>query len=229
MSAQRIRVWFRKGERLRYISHLDVLRFWERAIRRAGLPLSYSQGFTPHPRLAFASPLPLGFVGEAEIVDVTLDERVELEAFRERVAAQTSEDLPLLAVTEVSAGAPAPQSCLAWADYRVDVPGLDPVEAALTVAEFLARREMPWIDVRREKARAIDLRDGVSRMTAEAIDGGTRLTMRARAHQDLTIRPEVVLAALFPGRDPEMIARVALHLDEPSPAHDAWRRRGRFE
>ena len=67
-----------------------MLRFWERAIRRAGLPLSYSQGFTPHPPLAFASPLPLG---EAEMVDVTLDERVDLENLREgtRVAAQTSE------------------------------------------------------------------------------------------------------------------------------------------
>ncbi|MGH2634098.1 MAG: TIGR03936 family radical SAM-associated protein, partial [Tepidiformaceae bacterium] len=69
MSTQRFRVWFRKGERVRYISHLDVLRAWERAIRRTGLPLSYSQGFTPHPKIAFASPLPLGFIGECEVMD----------------------------------------------------------------------------------------------------------------------------------------------------------------
>ncbi|MBE7519294.1 MAG: DUF2344 domain-containing protein [Dehalococcoidia bacterium] len=229
MSAQRIRVWFRKGERIRYISHLDVLRFWERAIRRAGLPLAYSQGFTPHPRLAFASPLPLGFIGEAEIMDVTLDERVTLESFRARVAAQASDDLILTNVAEVPAGAPAPQSCLAWADYRVDVPALDPADAGAAIEAFLARDAMEWVDDRREKARTIDLRDGVSELAAGPLDGGTRLTMRLRAHQDLTIRPEVVVAALFPGHEPGMIARVALHLDEPSPARDAWRRRGRYE
>ncbi|KAA0239210.1 DUF2344 domain-containing protein [bacterium] len=229
MSAQRVRVWFRKGERLRYISHLDVLRFWERAIRRAALPLSYSQGFTPHPRLAFASPLPLGFIGEAEIMDVTLDERVPLASFRERVAAQASDDLCLVAVAEVPPGAPAPQSCLSWADFRVDVPGLDPEEAGQAVAAFLALEAMEWIDDRREKARTIDLRDGVSQLAAEPLDGCTRLTMRLRAHQDLTVRPELVVAALFSGREPGMIARVALYLDEPSPARDAWRRRGRFE
>ena len=71
---QRIRARFRKGERVRHISHLDVLRYWERAIRRAGLPLLYSQGFTPHPKIAFAAPLPLGFIGEGEIMEVLLEE-----------------------------------------------------------------------------------------------------------------------------------------------------------
>src|SRR6185295_346248 len=101
MAAQRVRAWFRKGERVRFISHLDVLRSWERAIRRAELPLSYSQGFTPHPKLAFASPLPLGFTSEAEVMDVTLDERVPLPEFSKRLAEQTTEDLAILRVEEV--------------------------------------------------------------------------------------------------------------------------------
>jgi radical SAM-linked protein len=229
VSAQRIRVWFRKGERLRYISHLDVLRFWERAIRRAGLPLAYSQGFTPHPKLSFASPLPLGFVGESEIMDVTLDERIDLDSFRARLAVETSEDLGLVAAAEVALGTPAPQACIAWADYCVDLPGVAFAEAMRVVRDFLARTEMAWTGDRREKSRTIDLRAGVSQLSAEAADVGVRLKMRVRAHQDLTIRPEDVLAALFPGEEATTITRTAVVLEEPSPARDAWRRRGRFE
>jgi len=229
MSVQRIRVWFRKGERLRYISHLDVLRFWERAIRRAGLPLAYSQGFTPHPKLAFASPLPLGFVGESEIMDVTLDERMDLESFRARLAAETSEDLGMVAAAEVPLGTPAPQACLAWADYSVDVSGVSLAEAGVVICDFLALTEMAWTGDRRERNRTIDLRAAVSQLSAEAAGAGVRLRLRARAHQDLTVRPEDVLAALFPGVEATAIRRIAVVLDEPSPARDAWRRRGRFE
>jgi len=229
VSAQRIRVWFRKGERLRYISHLDVLRFWERAIRRAGLPLAYSQGYTPHPRLAFASPLPLGFVGESEIMDVTLEERMDIEAFRERLAAETPEDLRLIAASEVATGAPAPQASLAWADYTVEMTGVAPGEAERVAREFLARSEMMWNSDRRERSRAVDLRAGVSRLSIEPSGEGVRLRLRARAHQEVTIRPEDVLAALFPGGQAMAIARTAVILDEPSPAREAWRRRGRFE
>src|SRR6185295_10079297 len=121
MAAQRVRAWFRKGERARFISHLDVLRYWERAIRRAGLPLSYSQGFTPHPKLAFAGPLPLGFCSEAEIVDVTLDERVELDAFRDRIESEATDDFAIRRVEEIALLAPAPQSTIIWSDYRVDL------------------------------------------------------------------------------------------------------------
>jgi len=229
VSAQRIRVWFRKGERVRYISHLDVLRFWERAIRRAGLPLAYSQGFTPHPKLAFASPLPLGFVGESEIMDVTLEERMDIDLFRVRLANETSEDLRLVAAAEVALGAPAPQACLTWADYSVDMPGLVIAEAERVVRDFLARPEMLWTSERREKGRTVDLRASVSQLLVEPADGGARLKMRARTNQEVTIRPEDVLAALFPGAETGMIARTAVILDEPSPAREAWQRRGRFE
>lgn len=226
---QRFRVWFRKGDRVRYISHLDVLRYWERAIRRAGLPLSYSQGFTPHPKLAFAGPLPLGFTAEAEVMDVTLDDRVDLAAFRERLAEQTSGDLRLVDAVEIPVSAPAPQALTLWADYAVDLPGV-PVDAARgAVATFLARREFPWCEERKEKTREYDLRSAVAVLEASPADGGTQLRMRLQADQELMARPEQLVAALFPGVAPGPICRVALVLDDPSPARDAWRRRGRFQ
>ncbi len=229
MSAQRFRVLFRKGERVRYISHLDVLRAWERAIRRAGLPLSYSQGFTPHPKIAFASPLPLGFIGEAEVMDVSLDAMVPLSEFRCRLAAETTEDLAIVGVEEMPATASAPQALLLWADYRVELPGMRLDDAKRAVAQFMARSEFPWREEKKEKSRTYDLRAAVAVLAAEPIDTGVGLVMRLQADQEITARPEQVVAALFPGREAADITRTGLVLDEPSPARQAWRRRGQFE
>ena len=229
MAQQRIRVWFKKGERVRYISHLDVLRFWERAIRRAELPLSYSQGFTPHPKLAFAGPLPLGFIGEAELMDVTLDERVSVADFRDRIAGETSDDLALVDAAEVPLSAAAPQASVAWGEYRVDIADVDTSAAADTLREFLAKSEFPWTEEKQEKTRSYNLREAVATITASPCEGGTTLTMRLRADQKMTGRPEQVLAALFPGAGYGVITRTAVLLDEPSPARDAWRRMGQYQ
>lgn len=228
MSAQRFRVWFRKGERLRYISHLDVLRAWERAIRRTGLPLSYSQGFTPHPRIAFAAPLPLGFAGECEVMDITLDERVEVADFRARLEPESSDDLAVIDVVEIALTAPPPQAALLWADYRVDVAGLDPCEASDAVLGFLALREFHWTEERKDKTRTYNLRSAVGMLSASPVDGGVRLEMRLQADQEMTARPEQVVAAVFPGAIPGMFTRTGLVIDEPSPAREAWRRRGQY-
>lgn len=227
-SQQRIRTWFRKGERVRYISHLDVLRFWERAIRRAGLPLSYSQGFTPHPKLAFASPLPLGFTAEREVMDVQLDERIDPAEFHARLAAQATGDLAVVAVREVPLGAPQPQAAMLWSDYRVAVPGLDPAEARARIEAFLALPAFEWREERGERERTYDLRAATAWLTARPIDGGTELAMRLRTDQNITARPEAILAALFPGFEPQSYVRTDIILDERSPARELWRRYGQY-
>jgi radical SAM-linked protein len=229
MAVQRFRVWFRKGERVRYISHLDVLRYWERCLRRAGLPLSYSQGFTPHPKLAFAGPLPLGFLAEAEVVDVTLDERIPALDFESRLAAETSPDLSVVRVAEISLATPPPQKALVWADYRVELPAVDPGVACDAVAAFVGQREFSWTEERREKERTYNLRATVAELSVQPSDGGVQLTMRLQSTPEMMARPEQLVAALFPGVEPAVVTRTALLFDEPSPAHDAWRRRGRFE
>jgi radical SAM-linked protein len=229
MTVQRFRVRFRKGERVRYISHLDVLRYWERAIRRAELPLSYSQGFTPHPKIAFAGPLPLGFTAEAEVMDVTLDERVDVGEFRARLAEETSEDIALIDAVEISPTTPAPQSLILWADYRVELAKVTPDEAREAVRAFLARDQLLWSEERKEKTRTYDLRAAVASLTVEPVGAGTSVSMRLRTDQELTARPEQVVAALFPGIEPEVICRTGVILDEPSPAREAWRRKGRYE
>ncbi len=228
MTAQRFRVWFRKGDRVRYISHLDVLRSWERSLRRAELPLAYSQGFTPHPKLAFASPLPLGFVSEAEVMDVTLDERVDIAAFASRLAEQTTEDLAVLRVEEIPTNAPAPQAAMLWADYRLALP-VPPAEAAVTVRDFLAREEFAWREERGERIREYDLRKACAWLHFSPVEGGTEFNMRLQSDQELTARPEAVVAALFPGQTAIVITRTNIVLSGHSPARDLWRRIGQYQ
>jgi radical SAM-linked protein len=214
---------------VRYISHLDVLRYWERAIRRAELPLSYSQGFTPHPKIAFAGPLPLGFEGERELMDVTLDERVPVAEFRTRIDAEATGDLAVVDVAEVPLSSPSPQASVAWGEYRVDLVDVSATQAENAIRDFLARAEFRWTEEKKEKTRTYNLREVVATLAAGPSEAGSTLTMRLRADQEMTGRPEQVLAALFPGAEHGVIARTAILLDEPSPARDLWRRKGQYE
>jgi radical SAM-linked protein len=229
MSSQRIRVRFRKGDRVRYISHLDVLRFWERAIRRAELPLSYSQGFTPHPKLAFASPLPVGFTAEREVMDVTLDQRVPVDEFARRIRVESTDDLAVVAVEEVALNAPPPQAAMLWADYSMVMPVLQPAEAETAIQQFNQRETIPWREERGERIREYDLRTATAWLRWRPADGGVVLSMRMQADQSLTARPEAIAAALFPDQECGPIIRDGIVLDERSQARERWRRYGQYQ
>jgi radical SAM-linked protein len=225
---QRLRLQFFKGERVRFISHLDVLRYWERVIRRAGLPLTYSKGFTPHPRLTFAGPLPLGFLGERELMDLVLEERVLIADAEEAMAAQSSEDLSVISLEEVPASAPALQAVLRHAEFRASMPEIEPEVAATAVGQFLALDSFEWTDLRKDKERIYDLRAGVVQLSSLADCGGVELRMRLAANQDFTVRPEQVVEAVFPGARPGTFVRERLFLEERSLARELWRRRGQY-
>ncbi len=227
---QRIRARFRKGERVRHISHLDVLRYWERAIRRADLPLCYSQGFTPHPKIAFAAPLPLGFIGEREIVEVLLEERVSPERFAAALDAQTTADLDLREVTEVALGLPALPTLLRWADYRIPLREVTLAHATESTNAFLARETFPWRQEREgKKAREYDLRTAVASLAVEGEDETVVVNARLSCGQELTARPEQLVAALFSQATVDRYVRAGLVLEEPSAALAAWRKRGQYE
>ena len=221
---------YRKRGRLRFTSHLDVLRALERAVRRAGLPLAYSEGFTPHPKLAFAAPLPLGFEGEREIVDMTLVEPVDIGSLVDRLASQSSEDLKPFEAFEVALRAPSPQATTRWAEYRVDLPEIEISVAEPAIEQLLAAEELEWTETRQEKQRTYDLRALIVWLRAARTpnEHGTRLTMRLSAGNEANGRPEQVVAALFPETKGRDYARTTIILDEPSPAREAWRKIGRY-
>jgi len=121
MKVQRLRVTFTRGEELQYITHLDVMRFWERVLRRADVPVAYSEGFSPHAQISLAAPLAVGTTSEAELMDVFLAQRMTPRAFLRAVSAQLPAGVEVRSVQEVALSLPALQAAVRFAEYVVDI------------------------------------------------------------------------------------------------------------
>jgi radical SAM-linked protein len=205
---QRLRVTFAKGEAIKYIGHLDLAKAWERALRRAGLPLAYSLGFHPQARLAFASALPLGVTGDAELLDVFLETPVTPEDFVRRLRPVLPVGLEIKSVQEVELRSPSLQSLLRFSDYRVELPGdLPPQEIEGRVAGLLGAEKLPRQRERRGRREEYDLRPLVENLaltgqrTSEVSETSEVcrsyiLEMRLRSDAQATGRPAEVLEAL---------------------------------
>ena len=85
---QRLRIRFSRGEEIKYISHLDLIRLWQRALNRAGIPLTYSRGFNPHPQISMALALAMGVTSEAELMDIYVDKFISPHAFTTTITPQ---------------------------------------------------------------------------------------------------------------------------------------------
>ncbi|WP_013324373.1 TIGR03960 family B12-binding radical SAM protein [Gloeothece verrucosa] len=118
---QRFRVWFGKQGEMAFVSHLDLVRLWDRVVRRAAIPISFTGGFHPGPRISMANALPLGATSSGEIVDFELTQRMNLEEFQAKLAAQLPADIPIYRVAELSLKAPAATRLLDQAEYFITV------------------------------------------------------------------------------------------------------------
>ena len=197
MRAQRFRVGFGRGAQLRFITHLDLMRFWERALRRAEVDVAYSEGFSPHPQISLAAPLPVGVTSRGELMDVFLAARSTPELFIRALCPQLPPGLAIHSVEEVEMGLPSIQSQMRSAEYEVLLPGATDTEAVLAgIATLLARTEIPWQHKREKEVRSYDLRPLIQSLALCAGDAGARLQMRLRADNVATGRPDQVLAAM---------------------------------
>ena len=230
---QRLRITYRKDGPARYIAHLDVMRTWERAIRRANLPLAYTQGFSPHPRIAFAAPLPVGTLGRREQMDVWLEDGVEPAEARRRLDESLPAGLGIEEVEEVGERLPSLQSSVRSARYEVafDSAEIDAEALRERVAELLARDTLDWEEQRggSDKVRRYDLRATVIDLSVREGDGRVALDMHLALAEGKTGRPASVLAALGVETEPLETVRISLDIERPRVAMQAWRERGRFE
>ena len=209
---QRIRLRFAKGEQLKYISHLDLARTWERVFRRAGLPVAHSQGFNPRPRLQIAAALPVGVTGRAEYLDLWLRESVKPEELGPRLQQCLPPGLEVLAVEETELRGPALQAQVRAAEYRVEVQSQEPtegvhgrVQALLDAPSILRQRQ------HKGKLQTYDLRPFIQTVTVEpGREGRHLLTMRLQASPAGAGRPDEVLKALGLALGPYSIERTNL-------------------
>lgn len=211
---QRLRLRFGRGEEVKFISHLDIVRFWERAFRRAGIPLAYSQGFRPHPRIAVAAPLAVGVTSEAELMDVWLNQWMPPQSLIMKVKGQLSHGFDIFEAYEIGLNAPSLQSSLAAAEYRVEVKsekGEQEVRHSLSC--LLQAEKLPWQHFRGDKVHCYDLRALVNDLwIISHCDSLYVLGMRLRCDAGGSGRPEQVLAALGFSQYPESSHRTKLIL-----------------
>jgi radical SAM-linked protein len=204
----RLRITFAKQGALRYTGHLDLHKIWERTARRADLPLAYSQGFHPQPKIYLASALPLGFSSRCEVLDMRLKHELQLDGLRERLQASVPTGLQVLNVESVDDRLPQLQTLLAAAEYEaaftgpVDLDGLEQRVAGLLSAASLPRerRGKPY-DLRPlvEDLRLIRSSLPAAAPSGEAganVNAGASLFMRLTAREGATGRPEEVLDQL---------------------------------
>ena len=184
----RLRVTFSKQGALRYTGHLDLHKIWERSIRRAKLPLAYSQGYHPQPKIQLAAALPLGFASRAEVMDIWLNE--DVNEVVPALQANVPPGLTILQAETVDERVPSLQTQVIAAEYQVEITeagcasGLNERIASIMESESIPR-------VRRNKQ--YDLRPLIEDLT---INDNGYIFMHLTAREGATGRPEEVLAAL---------------------------------
>jgi radical SAM-linked protein len=217
---QRIRLRYAKRGPMRFTSHRDFARAFERALLRANVPIAYSQGFTPHPKISYASAAPTGVASEAEYLEIGLRERVEPAALRTALDAALSSGLDVLdAVESPVNGGGSLADKIDTSAWRIELPGVPVEVAGAAVRAFLDAAEVLVERLTKDGRRTLDARAAVVGLRVlEGHGGSTRAPSEVAdipcAILDLvvrqgtpTVRPDDVLSGL----------RVVADLEPPVP------------
>lgn len=191
----RILITFSKLGALRYTGHLDLHKLWERAARRAELPLAYSQGFHPQPKMNIAAALPLGFSSRCEVLDMRLEHEISLDGLREKLQGTLPTGIQVTNVESIDERAPTLQTQVLSAEYEVSLAG--PSTSLRTDFEPEVKRKIESVlaaesIIRTRRGKEYDLRPLIEGL--DLMDG--KIFMKLTAREGATGRPEEVLDVL---------------------------------
>jgi radical SAM-linked protein len=196
----RVRITFSKTDAMRFTGHLDLHRTWERTVRRAGLPLAYSQGFAPHPRINLASALPLGFTSDCELVDIWLEHDLPVADIQIALEQAAPPGMRIRGCVQVDDRLPSLQSVMEASDFSITF--LDPIhDLEPRYRELMDANDLP----RSWRGKPYDLRPLILDAFMLPVDSQSRprLSIRLSSREAATGRPEEVVAAL--GVDPSSV------------------------
>jgi radical SAM-linked protein len=204
----RVRITFSKQGPLRFIGHLDLHRLWERAMRRAGLPIAYSQGFHPQPKISLAAALPLGFSSRGEVLDVRLNEELTVTDISTRLQESLPPDIKIIDVQSVDERLPALQTQVLSAAYNVHLTEAIDGSELTRRAESLMNSENL---LRERRGKSYDLRPLIEMLSViTEANGKVWLKMTLASREGATGRPEEVLSALGIEADTTRVERTRL-------------------
>ncbi len=218
---QRLRIHYAKGEAVKFISHHDEFRLWERALRRSGLPLLYKQGFNPQPHMQFAAPLGVGITGVRELLDIILSPPQPLDDVAERLRAKLPPGVTLVDVGELSDKTTALQNLIIGADYAIVLyaePGeIDGADLQARIDRLLATDEIWRVRERKGNPYAYNLRPLVFELRYTGYDAATeehRIFLRVQMRSGATGRPDEVVDALGLDDFPRTLRREYLYFED---------------
>lgn len=189
----RLRIRLAKAGLARFLSHLDLQRTIERGLRRAGLPLAFSQGFNPHPRISYASALATGTSSEGEFLDVDLTEPVDPEVFLARANQHLPQGVRLLDARPAPGEGDSLMAQINAAAYRLTVEGVEQASLEAAVAAFLLAGEVVVVREGRSGSRPVDIRPQVYEL---AVSGPGELRALVQTGSEGNLKPEELLAGL---------------------------------
>ncbi|MCC5638067.1 TIGR03960 family B12-binding radical SAM protein [Nostoc sp. CHAB 5844] len=203
---QRLRVWFGKQGDISLLGHLDLLRLLDRVVRRASLPVAYTGGFHPTPRIVIASALPLGATSNGEIVDFELTTPVDMDSFQAKLAEQLPTDIPVYRVAEIDLKSPSANQALAAAEYLITVAVHNeaiPAQWQDWIDAILAKDEINVEQITKSgKTQIVNLRDRLFELAiVEAHNSTAESTAIVRylgscRNDGVSLRPEQILSML---------------------------------
>ena len=201
---QRVRIRYAKRGRLRFSSHRDFARAFERALRRAEVPMAYSGGFTPHPKIAYLGAAPTGVASEAEYLEIGLMREVDVELLRAALDAALPPGLDIVEAVPAAGGGLAER--LQGSRWRIELPGVEVSTAQAAVARFLAEESYPVERLTKAGRKIVDARAAVlsaaisvgdvSPPAAQAPDGPRAILEVVVRQVTPAVRPDDVIAAL---------------------------------
>ena len=187
---------FRKLDRLKFVSHLDLQRFMQMALRRTEIPVGYSQGFNPHPKMSFASALAMGWTSDCEILELNLAEEItEDEAFRQMSIALPP-DLPLSRVRLIGDTEPKRMAIVQMSDYVITLIGEGAKAIVEAIPDFM--KETSVIAMRKTKSgeKPTDIRPWSVLVDSKQTDVGYEIAARLLLTEPATLKPDLLIRVL---------------------------------
>ncbi|MBP3205866.1 MAG: TIGR03960 family B12-binding radical SAM protein [Lachnospiraceae bacterium] len=213
----RLRIKFSKHGNIRFIGHLDVMRYFQKTIRRAGIDVAYTGGFSPHQIMSFAQPLGVGLESNGEYMDVEVASLTSCEEIKQRLNEASVPDIRVLDVVILPDGAGNAMASVAAASYTVRFregrmpkcfAEADPAARAKILSEFLSREQILIQKQGKAGIREVDIRPGIYKLAWKA-DEEDALEMLVDASSAGNIKPVQILEAMLRGSD-ETLAENAL-------------------
>lgn len=207
------RVKFGESMAGKFLSHLDMLRAWQRAIARSGLNLAYSQGFNKHPKLSFSSALAVGLTSSGEYVDIELNEQLQVEEIAKRLQENLPPALELYAIKEIEPKAPPVMSIIQRAEYLVSVQLREKItleEINEAISELLKAQTLE-VERRKKNSREkklVDIRPGIYRITAKYQEENLIFNLLLQNNSDGNVKPEEVISLLLKNYPQYIISQI---------------------